>query len=591
MVVAYRSNLLRRRSEIVAALLLAIGMLGILLFLAAIVVLWDVRNLQSKVGERLEIDIDRRPDVHADTTYARETAERMSREILRGHQARLFAPPDGSGDAPGAKSLPPAASSGLPSPAENEPPPPSPRNPRQLVEASSAPDPVTASLIPVLALRKVPAPAARPGPDLGALYESGRIGSGQLGRPGETAFQPKPLEMPAAPSSQSLAPTAPVVTPFVLSERVAEVSRRLVEERPPQGYPSLDDDIEAFFTVYRAPGAPEAYFRLDIRLRPESWVGTIPKDVLFLIDISQSISLAELKVVREAVIASLRHLGKSDRWNVVVFSENIHYLHEDAVFVPAERLRFGEVEDFIDRRVEERRTDVFEATRIILGRIPASNRPCNVFLISDGKATEGTSDVRSIVHDFQRVNRENFAIFTFNAGPGGNLYLLSLLSYRSRGRLGNSPEMDRVAKDLAQFCEDVNAPVLTNVVANYTNIRTSDVCPAVLPNLYRRHAITFWGRTTPGQEVALRVAGLSCDGPREFFFRTVVPAGDDRQPQVAQEWARGQAHELIARLGDQPEDKDLRGQILKLAAEYGLDDIRAMIEGKSWTDILPWKRK
>ena len=117
--------------------------------------------------------------------------------------------------------------------------------------------------------------------------------------------------------------------------------------------------------------------------------------------------------------------------------------------------------------------------------------------------------------------------------------------------------MEKIPEGLAGFVQRFDQPVLTNVVASYTNLRTSEVYPEVLPSLYRGHPITFWGRTLPGKTVAIRVAGMGQEGPREFFFRTVVPEGDALDPEVVRGSARGKCHELIARYADAPNDKAL----------------------------------
>ncbi len=578
----------KRNTEIAAALVLAAMMMAGLFALSAMVVIWDFNRFSNKVGKLLQVEITTK-SLDRNTTFAQDRARDLGRRIMQGKQHRVFA------DMPNQDQEHPLGSQPINKPYHID------QAATGIGQARSMPSPPNAlaadaqdllpSTIPVVGVRKLGLPGGPPPPDLRALYASGRIGAGMLGSPGQGTFRHKLMTMPSAPLAESLSPAPPAPDFYVPPESATTVSRRLVRERPSQGYPSLDDDIDAVFTVFQAPGEKYAYFRLRLSLKPTSRVESIPKDVLFLIDISQSISPLELKHVRRAVVAHLARLDRRDRWNVVLFSENTYYMHPDTPFVPAGEFDEEAVRKFIRRHVNERRTDVFQAARLILERVPQSERPCNVFLISDGKATQGTSDVRRIVHSFQRVKRDNFAIFTFNAGPGGNRYLLRLLSYRSRGILGNCKKLKQVTERLSEFCCSVAEPVLTNVVASYTNIRTSDVCPVVLPNLYRGHPITFWGRTTPGKQVAMRVAGMSADGPREFFFRTIVPQGNASTPGVVREWARGQAHEMIARLSDDPKNKELKREILALTRRYDLTDITEMLTGKRLIDLLPWRKK
>ncbi len=579
---------LSRPAEAVWSLVLTVLAMAGLLLLASLIVLWDIQGFQDKVEKLFHVQLDTPVLTSADTRYARDTAKHMAKKLIEGGETGVFsAMPGEPAEAPTDMRLHPRQTGPLPErlPERNARMHSDQRRDYLEHERSSRNQAIRASL-PVLSLRKVE--NLRPGakPALGALYSGIQGGAGSLGQPGETMLSPEGLTVPDSPTVRSISPGPPEPTLFPRDASAASMSRRLVEERPARGYPSLDSDIQAAFAVYRAPGTEEAYFRLTLSLREESKVQTIAKDVLFLVDISQSIGRSELRRVREGIKSYLQQLADTDRWNIAVFSENVYYLHTDSMFVRSDLFTPEAVDRFVERRIDERRTNVFLAARQILSRIPPSNRPCNVFLISDGKANAKTSDVRPIIHDFQRVNRDNFSVFTFNAGSGGNLYLLSLLSYRSRGRLRDCPDKERTTQELLNLCHAYDQPVLTNAVANYTNIRTADVHPEVLPNLYRHAPITFWGRTTPGREVALRVAGLGQGGPREFFFRTVVPEGSPREREVVRGWARGKAHTLMAVLGSSPENKNLRQEILALAQKYELDDIVRLVEKKS---LLPWK--
>lgn len=586
----FKIGIFQRRNEALAALGLAAAGMVALLVLAGFVVLWDSAGFMRKVAAFRAVRLET-SDVEAKAAYAREQAGALSQAIVGGGDRLFNSPPETPETGPSSVELMIFGGSAEPEPLRPEKQPADPADAARLAEFQRhRSDAALAANLPVVSLRKIGPFAAAPAADLKQLYESGQLGRSPLGRPGDTLLSPALPEMPSAPSAAGMAPPPAGPTDFNLPRYAGEATRRLVEERPGKGYPSLDRDISADFTVYRQPGAPEAYFRLEISLREDSKLESFPKDVLFLVDISQSISQAELEQSRKAVLAYLAGLGASDRWNIVLFSENAYYMHPDRDFVPAAEFDTAAVERFIRRRADERRTDVFKAAQIILSKIPPSTRPCNVFLVSDGKATTGVSDVQQIVHDFQRVNRDNFSVFTYNGGGGGNVYLLSLLAYRSRGQFRDCPKTADIPDDLAAFSRGFDRPVLTNVVASYTNIKTEDVCPAVLPNLYRGHPVTFWGRTEPGREVALRVAGLDKDGPREFFFRAVVPEGSAACPEVVREWARGQAHEGIAALADNPENEALRESILTLAKAHGLEEIEKMVEKKSWLNLLPWRK-
>lgn len=433
---------------------------------------------------------------------------------------------------------------------------------------------------PVIHRRAGAAAPSIPSPNLGALYQSGREGAGGAGRPGTESHAVRPDEFsPTMFSPRVEIPDGAMPEPKrnVVADALA-LQKATVEAPREQVYPSLDKEVTATFNVYREPNTDERYFRLEIAVRDDATIPVIPKDVLYLVDVSASIRGDELSRMRDAVLADIAQLPAADRWNCAVFSETSEFFaptFQPATKDPAvlEKARL-----FLRRLENEDATNVFQITSRILESLPDNPRPVVVYLVSDGAANAGTSDIRSLVSSFQRVRRDAFSIFGFNAGPGGNTFLLELLSYRSRGFAAAEPVIDAAPGHFAAFSRQFSRPVLTAVVANYTNLEETEVYPKVLPDLYRDTPITLCGRCRKGDVVSMRVAGYGAQGPREFFFRTRIPDGDGEHPEIAALWARGKANALMAELGDNPKNEELRARIRSLAQTYGLASVPDMLK-------------
>jgi len=567
--IAGRQRHFGHAAETRSALALAVLTMTALLLAADRIALWDLGVLKRRVERLFQVTLTPAAESKP-ADYDAEAPARLNEEVRREKMRELFKFP-AEVDTPRETPLTLSPLGAQPSPLM------APLFSRSHIPQREAPPPD----LPLVALR----PSLRQPAEirLEDFYGNGHL-MAPMGKPGNDIFQIPDGEEGNAPQPAIPEPIS-ASTILAIPESAGAASRKLVEERPAEGYPSLDEDVDARFIVYHPPDAAEAYFELTLALKPGNQLPTLAKDVLFLVDISQSISNAELRLVREAAVKYLARLSAEDGWNVMVFSEQTETLIADTAFAPASRFKAEEVRKFIDRRAGQRRTDVFQVTRQILASLPRSERPCNVFLLSDGKPTQGISDVHSIVHDFARIRRDNFSIFTFDAGPGGNQYLLRLLAYRSRGFAAFCAQTEMLIPALLDFLHRFDAPVLTHVVWSHTGQRAREVYPPILPNLYRDHPITIWGKTTPGRTVAIRIAGLTAGGPREFFFRAVVPEGDDRSPEVMQRWAESQCHELIAQLAEQPEDEELRQRILNLARLHRLTYIVALLEEKPF---LPW---
>jgi len=572
----------RRGPEWYLSLGLAVIVALLLLFATTVTYVVDLGRFRQAVSRFFQVTVKPPPRLSPQTTFSAEGAALERNRLISKGDAPIFSRlPDAEADRPGLRDLPTVA---MPAAAPRSKVPdrvtvPAASETVRELESGLQEGPES---VPLVARRRgVPLPRV-PKPNLKAVYASGREGGGGPGRPGESSakYAPRPPPPPEPPRIEEVETPPVEAVNRARLEDVRPLVRRLIDKRPSGGYPKLDKEVQADFTVFREPGSEDTYFRLEIRLRPESRVPTLAKDVVFLVDVSQSIPPAELDAVRPGILAILRNLAPQDRWRAAVFSHETRFFAEDwntAGSVPA---REEELVEFLRRKRGDRHTNVFDATQRVLHGFARSPRPCNVFLVSDGKATSGTADVRRLVEGFTRTNRQTFSIFTFNAGEGGNRYLLQLLAYRSRGVHRGAPDLSAAGEALAAFGDLYDEPVLINTVVHYTNLAPDEVYPQVLPSLYRDTPIHIYGRSAEGKTVTMRVAGAGAEGAREFFFRTTVPPADDSQPEVARQWAQGKAHALMADLAERPDDEALRERIIRLAEKYGLQSTLELVRPK-----------
>lgn len=573
--------------EMLISLLGALLVLGLLLFGSTITTVVNLTQFGETVRRFFHARVEPEPTRPARVSLSSEGAQQERARLLSSDGGGLFeAPPMEPDVMPGSEL---GVGGAIPLRMDRPAAPILPAEPAARVrhlEEEAAPEPHL-DLETVMARHagrdapKVELPDLQDAFRKRSLLEGGPGRAGALG--GEVEFTPpddRPPRITAAPG-EPLEPAARRT-----AEAVQPLMRKLLDERPPGGYPPLDREVSADFTVYREPGSPEAFFRLTIDLDESDALPVMQKDVLILFDISESIRSHELRIMRDAVVEALARLRPGDRWNVAVFSNQTLFFGEG--FLPASEYeaRREDVYDFMRRRPGQRRTNVFEATRKVLHGLARSERPCNVFLVSDGEATSGTGQVERIVEGFRRVRRQSFAIFTFNAGPGGNNYLLQLLAYRSRGFHHRSPDLTTAKAEFLRFYETFREPVLHNAIVHYTNLDPDDVHPEVLPSLYRDRPLVIYGRSSTGRTVTMRVAGIDRGGPREFFFRTEVPAGTTDHPEVLRQWAQGKAHAMMAVLAEDPDNDELRERILELARRHELESTVEMVRPRGFFSPL-----
>jgi len=333
----------------------------------------------------------------------------------------------------------------------------------------------------------------------------------------------------------------------------------------------LADEVAVKVTLYAEPGDPSQYFRMEIAVAKPDQLPVIPKDVMFIVDVSMSIQRHNLRIVRETIVNYLRTLRAPDRFNVVVFSSDVRKLFPS--FAEPRPERVAAAEAFIDRISGQIRTDVYGALTAVIRDIAAGgtlteSRPTNIFFVSDGYSTSGIRDARRIVNEIGSLAKPNFAIFPFDAGRSSHRYLLDLLAYRTRGQVTFTEGPEEAARVAPALFRSFDKPVLMDLRPLFTNLQVEDTYPAFLPNLYDDQPIVLYGRCTPGQNVTVQLQGTNPLTRRSLVYSQAPGPADVSQSEIAREWARRKIHHIVSDMARQGETPDLKAELQRLAAKY-----------------------
>jgi Ca-activated chloride channel family protein len=371
--------------------------------------------------------------------------------------------------------------------------------------------------------------------------------------------------------------TAPPLDAVALAPETTRVGREAENLFGPTAGPQYVKpvDLDVQVDVYAPPGGLHRFFRMTIRHR-ENQLPVIAKNVLFLVDTSASIRQTMLDQVKAALSKAREGFNKTDRFNLMRFSEQTYSAFSDGFRPPTEE-NIARAVQSVHKDPGLVRTDVYGALDKVLAALPDEGpdalRPTSIILVSDGAPTAGTRDIAKIVNDIASVTRRNFSIFTVNPGArGGNDYLLDLLAYRSRGVFRRATSHHTAARELLGLLRANRDPLLIGLRARYgSTFRAAEVYPETLPNLYAGRPVVIYGRCRPGDEIAVRIAGVSGKGPRKFLYTNRLPKVLVKDATIAREWARGKIHHLTAKVvqeGDNPAD---RAEIQRLSRQYKLE--------------------
>lgn len=315
--------------------------------------------------------------------------------------------------------------------------------------------------------------------------------------------------------------------------------------------------INRFLTLelqtYRPPEEPDTlYFRMVIRRDGPESLPVLPKDVLFLLDATQSIGDPLLEQCKEGLRKALASLNQHDRFNVLVFRETPALCFPD--WSPAGPIEQAKAAWFLETQKSQGRTDLQAALSRIRTARKSDSRPRLAMFVSDGLPTLGETDDYRILQSFSEENAGSAAVFAFGAGPRVNRFFLDFLSRRNRGDTRLEEEPAKAPQALYDFNLEISRPVLFDLATRFIGLDEKEVYPKHLTPLFLDRPLVLVGRIpADSPPAAVRIAGRDQTGPRDMVYRLVWTEPDvEAGPELAVEWARLKLADLVSRHIQQP---------------------------------------
>lgn len=334
----------------------------------------------------------------------------------------------------------------------------------------------------------------------------------------------------------------------------------------------IDAMLDVEVSVYEDPKLGGGYFKAVISTRAGSEsLESIPRDVLFLVDSSASITPPKLREFRKGLDLALDYLGDDDRFNVVAFRDKPDRLFPELRI--ADEDAKVKARKFLSRLRSKGKTDVFAglAPFVNFAR-PDLRRPYLVFLLSDGRSTTDSALAdNEFIIQIIRHNQANACVFSFSAGEESNRFLMDLLSYKNRGMSLHTESVTGADEALSNYISGLSEVLVSDLRCQITGKLLDDIYPRELPHLFRGYPLTVYGRFPKGaDEIGIQIMGYDVNGEREeLIIRPLLSEAEQADSSLAEDWAAQKIYYLVSErtVRNSPE---IQAEIDALAARYGI---------------------
>lgn len=335
-------------------------------------------------------------------------------------------------------------------------------------------------------------------------------------------------------------------------------------------YSLSDQEFGLSLLTYREKGKDGFFLALVSPKVDVKQSDTLAKDIVFVLDTSGSMSdEGKITKAREALKFGIRSLHPNDRFNVIHFASEEHVF--ETGLVPATPGYIERAVDYVSKLSANGGTDINGALLAALKMFASDLRPHFLVFLTDGLPTVGEQNITEILENAKQANKAETRIFTFGVGYDVNTHLLDQLANGNRG----VPEYIAPKEDLevrvSNFFSKVNSPVLANLKLDFGGVKTDDLYPQALPDLFKGSQLVMVGRYTSSGTYSPRLTGEVNGKQREFVFSSQsFPQEKTESDFIPRLWAIRKVGYLLDQIRLHGETKEVKDEIIQLATKYAI---------------------
>lgn len=278
---------------------------------------------------------------------------------------------------------------------------------------------------------------------------------------------------------------------------------------------------------------------------------TLPRDAVFVIDISGSMGGVKLDAAKKALSAALHGLVPGDRFRLIAFDDRVEPASPDFVAYDDRSLALGDA--WIARLAARGGTEMLAPLKEALGggSLPPDGRVRTVLFVTDGQAHNDAELCAAVAH-----RRGSTRLFTLGIDTAVNRALLGRLARLGGGVCELATPNDDIERVISRMEARFGGPVADGVA----------VAGAARPDaqvLFAGRSVAFFLEGAPER---VTVTGRTAQGP---LVQEVTPVRVDAG--IGALWARDRVAWLEDRLATRPyEEEAIRPEIVRVATAHSI---------------------
>ncbi|XP_034143447.1 inter-alpha-trypsin inhibitor heavy chain H3-like isoform X2 [Esox lucius] len=300
----------------------------------------------------------------------------------------------------------------------------------------------------------------------------------------------------------------------------------------------------------------------------------IPKNVVFVIDRSGSMSGRKIEQTREALLKILEDLAEDDHFGLITFDSSVSPWKKE--LLPANQKNLEAAKIFVQNIRDRGATDINAAVlrgTDMLNRHLREGTASLLILLTDGDPTTGETNLETIHKNIKEAINKKFPLYCLGFGMDVNFEFLEKMALENNGVGRRIYEDSDAALQLQGFYEEVATPLLTDVQMVY--LGGANLTQTNFSQYYNGSEIVVAGQITDNNIEEFTAEVIAISKSNKVTYSETIPTEKPITARSDSNLQRLWAYLTVKQLLDKEvqlsgnEKETVKKEILDLCLKYG----------------------
>ncbi len=204
---------------------------------------------------------------------------------------------------------------------------------------------------------------------------------------------------------------------------------------------------------------------------------TSKREVIFVIDTSQSMSGTSIAQARKTLALGIERLSSQDTFNVIEFDNNSNKLFDNPVI--ADDANKNTAISWVQQLTADGGTEILAAMAAALGGLSSEDRLRQVVFVTDGSVGNEEQIFRYLKRTIGTTR-----LFTIGIGSAPNIWFMRKSAELGKGTYTHIANTSEIVDKTLLLLAKLERPVLTDIQISFNTKSSPEVYPAIIPDVY-----------------------------------------------------------------------------------------------------------